>query len=564
MFELDKLIRPNIKKLKPYSSARDEFSGEARVYLDANENSFGSATDRGHNRYPDPLQNELKARISEIKKIPRPNIFIGNGSDEAIDLLIRAFCDPKKDKILTVQPSYGLYEVSAGINDVEVSTVTLKGDYSLDAQKLLAAADSAVKILFLCSPNNPTGNIYERPDVLKIIQECNGKGILVVLDEAYVDFCPQESFLSELTASPNLVVLQTLSKAWGLAEIRVGMAFASAEIVTILNKIKAPYNVSGVSQKIALAALSRAEKKDQMVKALVKERDRLTAELEKLPAVEKIYPSKTNYLFVKVKDAQGVFKRLLDSGVVVRDRSKVALCEGCFRITLGTFEENEALCQVLAAEEPQKILALSNKNSDVKGEVTGSPRMADINRKTNETAIEISLNLDGAGDADISSGIGFFDHMLLQIVRHAGVDLFLRCKGDLHVDEHHSIEDTGLALGEAFSKALGSKRGIERYGFVLPMDESLAQVALDFSGRSRLVWNAEFKREKIGDMPCEMFQHFFKSFCDAAKCNLNVKVEGENEHHKIESIFKAFAKAIKQAVKRDPEANSIPSTKGSL
>lgn len=562
MFDLLKIIRPNIIKLKPYTSARDEFSGSANVYLDANENAYGSVTKEVHNRYPDPKHLLIRTRISEIKSVKAESIFIGNGSDEAIDLIMRVFCNPGKDGILALHPSYGMYQVSAETNDIAVKIVNLKPNFSMDVAAVIKGLEQNTKIVFICNPNNPTGNAFAKADLLELAAACLERNVLLVADEAYIDFCEEFSMLPELAKFPNLIVLQTLSKAWGLAEIRLGVAFASKEITNYLYKTKAPYNVNGVTQQIALKALANKSKKDEMVKALISDREILVRALENSQEVEKVFASQANYILVKVKGAEKAFKRLLEKGVVVRDRSKVSMCEGCFRITVGTRAENEALVAALNSDAQYDFSVKSIGNSNA--QLGGAQRKSEIKRKTSETEIAIKLNLDGQGESQINTGIGFFDHMLIQIAKHSGADLEISVKGDLQIDEHHTVEDTAIALGEAFLKALGDKKGIERYGFLLPMDESLAQVALDFSGRSHLVWNAEFKREKVGELPTEMFPHFFKSFSDAAKCNLNIKVEGENEHHKIEAIFKAFAKCIKQAIKRDINSSSIPSSKGVL
>jgi histidinol-phosphate aminotransferase len=560
MFDLNKLVRKNIAKLQPYSCARDEFGKEAKVFLDANENSLGSVTNLIHNRYPDPKQKALKALISKVKNISIDSIFVGNGSDEAIDLIMRIFCEPSKDSILICSPTYGMYKVTADINDINVVDVPLMDDFSLNISTINFKLKEGVKLLFICSPNNPTGNAFPLDEIQTLCQECAKNNTLLIVDEAYSDFCEEKSILPFLDKYPNLIVLQTLSKAWGLAEIRVGLAFASADIISFLSKVKPPYNVSGVSQKIAIEALSKATIKNSLVSELIKQRDSLVSELEKLPGVIKVYPSDANFILIKLDNAKKIFESLCLSEVIVRDRSSVLLCENCLRITVGSQQENEALLSVLKDRTIKDIACRSVKNS---GE-TILLRTSKVSRRTKETDIEIELNLDGTGEALINTGLGFFDHMLSQIAKHGLIDLRINCKGDLHVDEHHTIEDTALALGEAILAALGDKRGIERYGFLLPMDDCLAQVAIDFSGRSWLEWFCEFKREKVGDMPTEMFKHFFKSFCDTAKCNLSIRAEGENEHHKIESIFKAFAKAISNACRKGNTPNLIPSTKGVL
>lgn len=346
MFDLNNLLRENIKKLVPYSSARDEFQGEASIFLDANENSFGSPLPHAYNRYPDPLQWKVKERLSAIKGVPAQNIFLGNGSDEAIDILFRAFCNPGIDNVITCPPTYGMYEVSAHINDIVVRKVKLTSDYQLDLPAIEHAIDEHTKLIFLCSPNNPTGNSLHRADIEVILN--NFEGILVI-DEAYINFARQKSFIQELTEYPQLVVLQTLSKAWGLAALRMGMAFASREIIQVFNKIKPPYNISQASQELTLQALENVEQVNAWTKKLVAEREKLTAILQQLSIVTKVYPSDANFILVQTTDARGIYQYLVQKGIIVRDRSKVELCQGCLRITIGTPEENEELVKQLSA-----------------------------------------------------------------------------------------------------------------------------------------------------------------------------------------------------------------------
>ena len=343
-FNLDDLLRPNIKNLVPYSSARDEFKGEASIFLDANENAYGSPLTKWYNRYPDPLQLKVKDKLSEVKGVPASNIFIGNGSDECIDILIRAFCEPGKDNIIICPPTYGMYEVSANINDVYIKKVPLTPDFQLDLPAIEEAVDDNTKIIFLCSPNNPTGNSLNREDLEVILNNYWG---IVALDEAYINFSRFRSFTQELEDYPNLVVMQTLSKAWGLAALRVGLAFASEPIINVMNKVKPPYNINQASQELTLKALEEVGMVNDMIREIVTQRGVLETELAKLPIVQKIYPSDANFLLVKVTDAKAIYKYLADKGVVVRDRSSVTLCEGCLRITVGTEAENKALLAYL-------------------------------------------------------------------------------------------------------------------------------------------------------------------------------------------------------------------------
>lgn len=339
-FDLNSLVRDNIKKLVPYSSARDEFKGEATVFLDANENSLGSPLIKWYNRYPDPLQWKIKEKLSAIKGIAPQHIFLGNGSDECIDILYRVFCNPGKDNVIICPPTYGMYEVSANINDVEVRKATLLDNFQPDLIHLENLVDEHTKIIWLCSPNNPTGNSMNREDVEMILNNFNG---LVVIDEAYINFSRHRSFVQELKDYPNLVVLQTLSKAWGLAGLRLGMAFAGEAIIDLYNKVKPPYNIGQATQELVLKALDETAQVNDMIRLIVKLRDVLEKELLQLPIVQKIYPSDANFLLVKVDDPKYTYHYLLEKGIVVRDRSKVILCEGCLRITVGTEKENNEL-----------------------------------------------------------------------------------------------------------------------------------------------------------------------------------------------------------------------------
>lgn len=345
MFDLNKLVRENIKKLTPYSSARDEFSGEAKVFLDANENSLGSPLTKWYNRYPDPHQVKVKEALSKVKSVEPAKIFLGNGSDECIDLLYRCFCNPGKDNVIICPPTYGMYEVSANINDVAIKKAPLLDDFQLDLVHLENLVDENTKLIWICSPNNPTANSMNREDVESILNNFNG---LVVVDEAYINFSRQKSFIQELNDYPNLVVLQTFSKAWGLAGLRLGMAFASEEIIEILNRVKPPYNVNQVTQELALKALEEVGQVNDMIKELVQMRVALKGVFEKIPFVQKVYPSDANFLLVKVDDAKSIYNYLLSRGIVVRDRSNVLLCDNCLRITVGTEEENTDLVEAMA------------------------------------------------------------------------------------------------------------------------------------------------------------------------------------------------------------------------
>lgn len=337
---LEQLVRKNVWNMKPYSSARDEFKGEASVYLDANENPLNDK----YNRYPDPLQWVLKEKITGVKGIAPEYIFLGNGSDEPIDLVIRIFCEPRIDNIVAIDPTYGMYQVCADVNDIEYRKVLLDDNFDLDADKLLEKADRNTKLIFLCSPNNPTGNLLNRKKIEKILSSFGG---IVIVDEAYIDFASETTWLNELDKYPNLIILQTFSKAWGLAAVRLGMAFASPEIIKLFNKVKYPYNVNILTQNFVSGELDKLELRKEWISTLLKGRDYLKNELPKLSFVEKIYPTDANFLLVKVDDANRLYKQLADKGVIVRNRNSVSLCAGCLRITVGTDEENKTLIETL-------------------------------------------------------------------------------------------------------------------------------------------------------------------------------------------------------------------------
>jgi histidinol-phosphate aminotransferase len=344
MFDLNKLTRDNIKKLVPYSSARDEFSGDAKVFLDANENSLGSPLIKWYNRYPDPHQVKLKEAISKVKNVSPEKIFLGNGSDECIDLLYRCFCNPGKDNVIICPPTYGMYEVSANINDVEVRKAPLLENFQLDLIHLENLVDENTKLIWICSPNNPTGNSMNREDVEMVLNNFNG---IIVVDEAYINFSRQKSFIAELEDYPNLVVMQTFSKAWGLAALRLGMAFASKEIIDTLSKVKPPYNINQATQDFALQALEEVGQVNDMITELVEMREALKGVFERIPFVQEVYPSDANFLLVKMTDARKIYEYLLTKGIVVRDRSNVKLCDDCLRITVGTEQDNTALVEAL-------------------------------------------------------------------------------------------------------------------------------------------------------------------------------------------------------------------------
>ncbi|MCX4293272.1 MAG: histidinol-phosphate transaminase [Prevotella sp.] len=341
MKNLEELIRPNIKSLAPYSSARNEYNGhEARVFLDANESPYNNP----YNRYPDPLQTEVKKELARIKGVPADCIFLGNGSDEAIDLAYRCFTRPGTDNVVAIEPTYGMYKVCADINDVEYRPVMLDDDFKLNADKLLSACDSRTKLIWICSPNNPTGNSLEHDEINKVLNAFQG---IVIIDEAYSDFSRNKTFRNKLSAHPNLIVLNTMSKAWGCAAIRLGMAFASKDIIEVFNKVKYPYNINLLTQEKALEFLKDPYETDRQVRIILTERTRMIDAFRLLPICEKVFPTDANFFLARMSDAQAIYGYLVDKGIIVRNRTRITLCQNCLRITIGTKTENNELLSAL-------------------------------------------------------------------------------------------------------------------------------------------------------------------------------------------------------------------------
>ena len=540
-----RLIRPNILALEPYATARDEFKGgDISVWLDANESPYTN----GVNRYPDPRQKELKGVIAKLKGVDEDTIFVGGaGSDEAIDLTYRIFCRPGTDNVVAIAPSYGVYRVAAAINDVEYREVELDENFSLDTDALLAATDANTRLMWICSPNNPTGNAFATEDLERLADRFDG---MLVVDEAYVDFSTRGTMLEALPRHKNLIVLQTFSKAWGMAGLRVGMAFAHPEIAAVYARVKYPYNLNGPTQREVVRRI--ADGLQGHVEEIRSEAARLAKGLGEAEWVERVYPTDANFLLVKVKDASEAYRQLIGRGILVRNRSGMPGCAGCLRVTVGTPAENDL---TIAA-----FRQLGNKQQP-----QAPARKGEVNRTTSETDIRVEVNLDGPAGSEIDTGLKFLDHMLWQIPHHAGIGLKIICHGDLEVDEHHTMEDVAISLGEVIRTALGDKRGIERYGFCLPMDESRAMVLIDLGSRIDFEWDVAFTREYVGDTPTEMMSHFFKSLASSMRCNLHISARGDNNHHIAEAIFKAFARALKAAVRRDPLSSAaIASSKGLL
>ncbi len=537
-FNLEKLVRENIKSLTPYSSARLEESLKGALYLDANENPYNS----GYNRYPQPINYKLKELAANLygQKLLPANIFAGNGSDEAIDLIIRIFCTPGVDNIISISPTYGLYRVAASINGVEYRDTPLGEGYTLCSSTVLQLCDSQSRVIFLCSPNNPTGNLLERGEVLKIVEKFNG---IVVVDEAYIEFAKEESLVEELFNFPNLIILRTLSKAKGMAAIRMGFAIASTEIVEYMERIKYPYNLNSTTQELAIKSLS--DKDNSTVAKIVAERERLTSSLEKLEEVVTVFPSDTNFLLVEFKSAKKTAQMLKECGIIVRDRSDTPGCREMLRISVGKSSENSQLLSALRGEE-----------------VVVHSMGLNFSRITKESAVNLTLYRGAAELSEIETGIGFLNHMFTLLAHHWGVGIDLFVKGDLDVDEHHTIEDSAIVLGEAIEKLYRGAKNYRRYAFVLPMDESRAEVVIDLGGRFAFGWEVNFSTTYVGDFPTQMFKHFFYSLALSGHFALHMSAKGENDHHIAESLFKAFGRALRDAMAGSGKDYEIPSSKG--
>lgn len=552
---LDKLMRPDLRDMAAYSSARGEAGGfKPSLPLDANESPwppFGSLAARCMaNRYPEPQPFELKGRLAAHWKVAPETMLLGRGSDELIDLLIRLFCRAGLDDILICPPTFGVYEVYAAIQGAGVIRVPLLADdgWQIDVSAVIAACQETTKLIFIPSPNAPMGHLMRREDVLALCKAREEKS-LVVVDEAYVEFTDQpEGMLGYLGDVTNLVLLRTLSKAQGLAGERVGAVLGDVALMRALQKIQAPYPLTQSSIFVAMEALSpnglleAAERR----KTLIAERERVAALLPSSPFVLRVFPSVANFLLAETQNADSLMERLKGFGILARNRD--LLVRNTVRFSLGTPEENDILLRALSLKVPVTPLR--------------GGRIASVQRVTKETAIDVTVDLDGPSFLTINTGIGFFDHMLEQVATHGGFALALTCRGDLQVDQHHTIEDCALALGEAMKKALGDKAGLARFGFTAPLDEALAQITVDLSGRPFAVFDGVFPSEKAGEMDCAMAPHFFLSLATALGAAIHVTVKGENAHHMIEACFKALGRALRQALRC--EGAALPSTKGVL
>ena len=542
--------RPEILAMKGYVSARSLVAtGDSTVFLDANEcpyEPFVGAS--GLARYPMQQPPELVSAVCGWLDISSRNLTITRGADEAIDCLMRAFCVPAQDNIVICPPTFAMYAQSAMLQGVETRKVPLADRFALDVDGIMAAVDVATKMVFICSPNNPTANLMDRDTVTGLCDALAGRA-LVVVDETYIDYAGTDSMSTALESFANLVVLRTLSKSHAAAGLRCGMAIARRDVTELLHKVLAPYPLP---QPVVQAALTILKPENQRRLAqkraeIIARRDSFAAAAAGIKGVKSILPTDANYLLMVVDDADALCARAADSGYILRNQSHQPGLDGAIRVSIGTEEEMDGLLMILRGE-PLAAAAVERTASHV--------------RKTSETAISVAVNLDRKAPVKIDTGVGFYDHMLDQIAKHAGFSLQLECDGDLHIDPHHTIEDCAIALGTALRTALGDKRGIGRYGFCLPMDESLVTVALDLSGRYYLDFKADFPADHVGDLPTDMIEHIFRSLAENMQANLHIAVEGENAHHMVEACFKGFARALRQAIRQD--GADLPSTKGML
>jgi histidinol-phosphate aminotransferase len=542
--------RPEILAMGGYVSARSiEKSTTGTIFLDANECAFEPFVG-AHNlsRYPEQQPVALQDAICRWLDVSSRHITITRGADEAIDCLIRAFCVPGKDNIVICPPTFAMYAQSATLQNAEVREARLDNKFDLDIKLIKQTTDKNTKIIFVCSPNNPTANLMTRARILQLCADY-AETALIVVDETYVEFADSESVVPCLDAHANLVVLRTLSKSHAAAGLRCGVAVARSDVTGLLQKVLAPYPLA---QPVVDAALTILSAPSQAVLAakrrdIVARREEVAAALAACPDIVELLPSDANYLLVRVKDAADLCNKCRKSGIILRNQSHQPGLENSVRVSIGSHEDMQAFIAVVKGETP---------------EPRTDQRVGTVIRKTNETAISVRVNLDAVAPVRIRTGIGFYDHMLDQIAKHGGFSLEIECDGDLHIDAHHSVEDCAIALGQAIRQALGDKRGIGRYGFFLPMDESQVKVALDFGGRFYLDFKADFPESHVGDLPTDMVPHVFYSLAENMQANLHIAVTGENTHHMVEACFKGFGRALRQAIRRD--GDEMPSTKGSL
>lgn len=547
------LMRPDLFSLKPYVSART-LSGNttAAIGLDANENPWTPAGSLAAlcpvNRYIGEALDALHERIALLNDVKVDNIVLGRGSSESIDLLIRLFCRAGIDEILVCPPTFSMYQVFATTQGAKTLSVPLReADGQLDMPAITAACTPQTKLIFLPTPAAPMGHAMNKADILALCK-ARADSSVIVADEAYIEMTDDPRGLQdEVKNHSNLVILRTLSKAYGLAGERIGVLIGSTDIVDMVRRITPPYNIAQTSAQAALEATTAGGLllAKERIALLKRERARVAAALPSSPLVTRVFDTVTNFFLIQVKDPDTVVKTLSLYGI--RVRPNVCAIPNTLRFSLGTPEQNDIFLKVMETEQPPR---------------TSTPRLSSVTRNTKETQIDVAVNLDAPAPIAVDTGIGFFDHMLTQIAQHGGFGLALTCTGDVHVDTHHTVEDCALALGETIKKALADKRGIGRYGFSAPLDEALATITIDLSGRPACVFNGTFNAPMVGALPTEMVPHFFQSFANALGAAIHVSVTGKNAHHEAEACFKALGRALGQAIAQKGDA--IPSTKGTL
>lgn len=538
------IARKSVIAMTPYSARGGATDA---LHLDANENPYAPPPvigAGGYNRYPAQQPEKLTNRLANLYGVETNQILVGRGADEGIECLLRAFCEASEDSILTCPPTFGYYKTCADIQGAGIVEVPLTESYEWDVDRVISAGkDSTVKMVFLCSPNNPTGNSLTRKTILSICDAL--PETLIVVDEAYIEFAEQESLADKIGTVQNLVVLRTLSKAYALAGVRGGALLADPAIIDLLLKVLPPYPIARPVESAILSALapSAMAVHAQRLAETISERQRLFVGLSKSKFVETVYPSDTNFVILEINDAPALFSRLRQFNLKIRDYRSTT---GRVRVSVGSPDENTIALQAF----------------DVIDTIERTDRIGEMFRKTNETDISVRVNLDDVSQTKIETGIGFYDHMLEQIAKHGGMGLTMACEGDLHIDAHHTVEDTALAFGSALKQALGNKAGIGRYGYVIPMDETQAQVAIDLSGRPAAVFRGEFPTDHVGDFPVEMCPHFFESLAQTLGAAIHIDVKGDNSHHMIEACFKGVGRALRPALA--VSGSDIPSTKGTL
>lgn len=548
-----RLARPEILELPPFdiaAQANSAFDFDA-IKLDANENPYTSLGDgplaRNVNRYPEPQPERLRGAMAALYGVDPHSLVITRGADDAIDILVRTFCRPVLDAIAISSPTFTAYRHFAQLQGARVIDVPLGADFDFDAERFVNDVQQAagVKLAFICSPNNPTGNEVDPANVLKVVDALSET--IVVVDEAYLEFSSTPSLANEAARRANLVVLKTLSKAFGLAGARIGCAIANPELTSIAARALPPYPLPSLSIEAATAALAPARRPihEQRIARIKAERERLVPLLRTSPIVRSVRSGGANFLFLEVDEPAALAAKLRSLGIRVRFRPNAA--PGGLRLTIGTEAENAA--------------ALAALGSPVDFD---TPRRAELVRDTKETRIAVAVDLDKPSPRRVQSGVHFYDHMLDQVAAHGGFSLVLGCDGDLEIDAHHTIEDCAIALGAALSSALGERRGIGRFGFALPMDEAEAQVLIDLSARPYARFDGTFSGSHIGSYPTEMTAHVFRSLADSLGAAIHVRVEGDNDHHKTEACFKAFGRALREAIRKEGDPAALPSTKGVL